>query len=78
MPEAVEVQRPDGSRSVGLVVERRTDQASGHRQRRVVVATSRDGEIVEIDTAADRVTPIDGAEADLARDIVGDRLEVSA
>jgi len=78
MTEVVEFEGSDGERVVGLVVERRTDAAGGHRQKRVVVATSVDGEIREIDTAAERVQPVRGSEADLVHKVVGERVEVGA
>jgi hypothetical protein len=75
----VEVTRPDGTTTPGLELERRVDgPAGGPTQERVVVAVATDGDARKIDTATDRVETIDGQQADLVRDIVGDRLEVTA
>jgi len=72
--EAVEVDRVDaGGVQPGLVLDRRTDgPADGPQQARVVVATVADGELSEIDTAAERTTPADDPE--LVRSVVGKRL----
>jgi len=76
---AVEISTLDGTTQPGLELERRTDGPDGGpTQERVVVAVATDGDTREIDTAADRVEAIDGQQADLVRDIVGDRLEVPA
>jgi len=76
---AVEIAATDGTTQPGLELERRVDgPAGGPTQERVVVAVATDGDAREIDTAADRVGAIDGQQADLVRDIVGERLEGDA
>lgn len=71
---AVEVTRPDGTTSPGLELERRVDGET-QTQERVVVAISDDGDVAEVDTAAERVATIDGQQAALVRDVLGDRLD---
>jgi len=72
--KAVEITRPDGTTTPGLELQRRVDgdQCS---QARVVVAISDGDGVAEVDTAADRVEPIEGEQAALVRDVLGDRLE---
>ncbi|WP_135535397.1 hypothetical protein [Halostella pelagica] len=71
---AVELSHPDGTTTPGIERERRTDSAGGHTQERVVVAVATDGDVTEIDTAASRVAAIDGQQAELVRDVLGDRV----
>jgi hypothetical protein len=73
--QPLEVTRPDGTTAPGLELQRRVDGAGGQTQERVTVAVAADGDVAEINTAADRVETIDGQQADLVRDILGDRLE---
>ena len=76
--QPLEVTRPDGSTTPGLELARRVDGTGQHSQERVVVAISGDEGVVEVDTAADRVEAIDGQQAGLVRDILGDKLKVEA
>jgi hypothetical protein len=71
---AVEVTRTDGTTTPGIERDRRVDGAGEYTQERVMVAVADDGDVAEIDTAADRVKAIDGQQADLVRDVLGDRL----
>jgi hypothetical protein len=64
------VGRVDGGETPGVVVEWRIDGMRTAHDERVVVATKRDGERVEIDTHADRVRPLDGHEADVVKGVI--------
>lgn len=67
----VVVERADGE-TPGVLTELRVDGLTREaHQERAVVTTKRDGERVAIDTAAARVRPLDGPEADLVAGVVG-------
>lgn len=77
--DVVEIER-NGSTQPALVADRYRLEANGIAQDRLTVITKDDhrDRLVEFDTAADRVEHVEGSEADLARSLLGDGLEVLA
>jgi len=75
---AVEVERVDGSREVALIDSFEKIGTDEYQQERVELLTVRDGDVITVNTAAERVREVEGQEADLARDIIEPKLEGSA
>jgi hypothetical protein len=67
----VEVNRAEG-KTLGLVRQWRVDGVEHAHQQRLVIETNNDGETTYIDVGRAAASVVDGSEAQLVRDVIGD------